>query len=48
MAARSSSWAGSDNRLRAENWRLIAEARERRGDDAGARAAIERAEKLER
>jgi Tfp pilus assembly protein PilF len=48
LAARSNSWAGSDNRLRAENWRLIAEARVRRGDDAGARSAIERAEKLER
>jgi Tfp pilus assembly protein PilF len=48
LAARSSSWAGSDNRLRAENWRLIAESRTRRGDDAGARAAIERAENLER
>jgi Tfp pilus assembly protein PilF len=48
LAARSSSWAGSDNRLRAENWRLIAESRERRGDDAGARDAIGRAEKLER
>jgi Tfp pilus assembly protein PilF len=48
LAARSSSWAGSDNRLRAENWRLIAESRTRRGDDAGARVAMERAEKLER
>lgn len=48
LAARSNSWAGSDNRLRAGNWRLIAEARERRGDDAGARDAIGRAEKLER
>jgi hypothetical protein len=28
VAARSNSWAGSDNALRAENWRLIAEARE--------------------
>ena len=48
FAVRSSSWAGSDNRLRAENWRLIAEARRLRGDTAGARAATERAEKLER
>lgn len=48
LAVRSSSWAGGDNRLRAENWRLIAEARRLRGDAAGARAATERAEKLER
>ena len=46
VAARSSSWAGSDNALRAENWRLIAEAREGRGDSAGARAARESADKL--
>ncbi|KPK18312.1 MAG: hypothetical protein AMJ67_10615 [Betaproteobacteria bacterium SG8_41] len=45
VAARSNSWAGSDNRLRAENWRLIAQAREARGDAAGARAALEAAER---
>jgi Tfp pilus assembly protein PilF len=44
VAARSNSWAGNDNRLRAENWRLIAQAREARGDAAGARAALEAAE----
>ena len=44
-AARSNSWAGSDNALRAENWRLIAHAREARGDAAGARAALEAAER---
>lgn len=43
LAARSNSWAGGDHRLRADNWRLIAEARERRGDAAGAKAAAERA-----
>jgi tetratricopeptide (TPR) repeat protein len=48
VAARSNSWAGSDNALRAENWRLIAQAREARGDDDGARAARESAEKLSR
>jgi hypothetical protein len=48
VAARSNSWAGSDNGLRAENWRIIAEARESRGDEAGARAARESAEKLNR
>jgi Tfp pilus assembly protein PilF len=45
VAARSNSWAGSDTRLRAENWRLIAQAREARGDAAGARAAHEAAER---
>lgn len=44
-AARSNSWAGSDNALRAENWRLIAHAREARGDTEGARAALEAAER---
>lgn len=44
-AARSNSWAGGDNSLRAENWRLIAQAREARGDAAGARAALEAAER---
>jgi predicted Zn-dependent protease len=45
VAARSNSWAGGDNRLRAENWRLIAQAREARGDTAGAQAALEAAER---
>jgi predicted Zn-dependent protease len=45
VAARSNSWAGSDSRLRAENWRLIAQAREARGDTAGARAALEAADR---
>jgi predicted Zn-dependent protease len=44
-AARSNSWAGGDSTLRAENWRLIARAREARGDAAGARAALEAAER---
>lgn len=48
VAARSNSWAGSDNTLRAENWRLIAEAREARGDAEGARAALETAGKIAR
>jgi Tfp pilus assembly protein PilF len=43
VAARSNSWAGSDRGLRAENWRLIAQAREGRGDAEGARAALEQA-----
>src|SRR5438105_15198087 len=48
VAARSNSWAGSDNALRAENWRLIAEAREARGDADGARPARELATREER
>jgi Tfp pilus assembly protein PilF len=42
-AKRSSSWAGGDSALRSENWRLIAQAREARGDAAGARAALQAA-----
>ncbi len=44
-ARRSNSWAGSDNALRAENWRLIAQSREARGDGEGARSALEQAER---
>ena len=44
-AARSNSWAGSDDALRADNWRLIAQAREARGDSEGAKAALEAAER---
>ncbi|TMG74863.1 MAG: tetratricopeptide repeat protein [Betaproteobacteria bacterium] len=44
-AARSNSWAGGDAPLRAENWRLTAQAREARGDAEGARAALEAAER---
>lgn len=43
LAAKSNTLAGSDRRLRAENWRIIGEARSRRGDRAGAKAAFERA-----
>jgi tetratricopeptide (TPR) repeat protein len=45
IAARSNAWAGNDERLRAENWRLIAQAREARGDAEGARAALSAAER---
>jgi Tfp pilus assembly protein PilF len=48
VAARSNSWAGADNALRAENWRLIAEARAARGDAAGAQSALELAKRMER
>ena len=41
VAARSNSWAGDDKALRAENWRLIAQSREARGDAEGAKAALE-------
>jgi Tfp pilus assembly protein PilF len=44
-AQRSSSWAGSDALLVADNWRLIAQSREARGDAEGARAALEAAER---
>jgi predicted Zn-dependent protease len=46
VAQRSNAWAGGDNALRAENWRLIAQAREARGDSQGARAAQDTAERL--
>ena len=48
VAARSNSFAGADSALRAENWRLIAQAREARGDADGARVARESAEKFSR
>jgi predicted Zn-dependent protease len=48
VAARSNSWAGNDSTLRAENWRLIAQAREARGDADGARTALETAAKIGR
>lgn len=48
IAARSNSWAGSDNALRGENWRLIAQARDARGDAEGARQASEQAERMGR
>jgi tetratricopeptide (TPR) repeat protein len=45
LAARSNSFAGSDARLRASNWRLIADARRARGDERGADEALRRAER---
>jgi predicted Zn-dependent protease len=47
LAIKANHWSGTDKRLRAANWRLIAEARAARGDDAGAREAAERARALE-
>lgn len=43
LAAKSNALAGKDRRLRSENWRIIGEARSKRGDRAGAKAAFERA-----
>lgn len=43
LAARSNGWAGNDKVLRAENWRLIGEARLKRGDHQGAQAAFDKA-----
>ena len=43
MATRSNSWAGDNKTLRAENWRLIGEARLKRGDHQGAQAAFDKA-----
>ena len=44
-AQRSTSWAGGDAPLVADNWRLIAQSREARGDADGARAALDAAER---
>jgi Tfp pilus assembly protein PilF len=43
VAVRSNSFAGEDKALRAENWKLIAETRKARGDNEGARQALEQA-----
>lgn len=44
MAAKSNMLAGANRDLQAKNWRIIGEARSRRGDHQGAREAFERAE----
>lgn len=46
LAQRSNTWGGTDNRLRAENWSLIAQSREARGDAEGARKALDLANQL--
>ncbi|GAB4515008.1 MAG: hypothetical protein Tsb0026_20560 [Sulfuricaulis sp.] len=43
MATRSNSWAGDNKVLRAENWRIVGEARLKRGDRQGAQAAFDKA-----
>lgn len=42
LAMKSSQLAGNNKLLQQNNWRLIAEARRRRGDQAGAQAALRR------
>jgi tetratricopeptide (TPR) repeat protein len=44
LAAKSNALAGGNRYLQAENWRIIGEARNRRGDLDGARAAFKKAE----
>lgn len=44
LAAKSNALAGGDRRLRAENWRIIGQARSGLGDKTGAQAAFIRAE----
>jgi predicted negative regulator of RcsB-dependent stress response len=44
MAAKSNVLAGTNRYLQAQNWRVIGEARSRRGDTQGAREAFEKAE----
>jgi predicted Zn-dependent protease len=46
LAQRSNTWGGTDNRLRAQNWSLIAQSRQARGDTDGARKAQELADQI--
>jgi len=48
LATKSMVLAGDDRRLRADNWRLVAHIRQRRGDHEGARAADAKAAALDR
>jgi tetratricopeptide (TPR) repeat protein len=43
LAARSNGWAGGDKALRADNWRIIGQARLKRGDYPGAQSAFDKA-----
>ena len=45
LAAKSNTLAGNNRRLRIENWRIIGQARTKRGDLQGAQEAFERAER---
>ena len=46
LAAKSNSLAAGDSNLQAQNWRLIAKARQRLGDESGADDALARAARL--
>ncbi len=46
LAARSNGWAGNNKSLRAENWRIIGQARLKHGDYPGAQAAFDKAAEL--
>lgn len=46
LAARSNGWAGGDKTLRAGNWRIIGQARLKRGDYPGAQSAFDKAAEL--
>ncbi|MEZ4601661.1 MAG: tetratricopeptide repeat protein [Syntrophotaleaceae bacterium] len=46
LAAKSNALAGANRSLQAENWRIIGQARSRRGDLRGSQAAFERAEQM--
>lgn len=48
LAQRSNTWGGTDNRLRADNWSLIAQSRQARGDSDGARKAQDLADQISR
>lgn len=47
LAMKSNTLAGENNRLRAENWRLIGQARAQSGDQQGAEAAFSKADSLD-
>lgn len=48
LAAKSNSFAAANKRLKAANFRLIAQARAARGDSDGAQTALDKAAELER
>lgn len=43
LAAKSNGWAGDNKTLRADNWRIIGQARLKRGDYPGAQSAFDKA-----
>jgi tetratricopeptide (TPR) repeat protein len=46
LAAKANALAGADNRLKADNWDIIARARQQLGDSRGAREAAQQAQQL--